>query len=195
MSKKSDVAKTSDSGTDRQSEKSSTTFRGDTSENAASGLFENPIRAVTPTPEKKPEVHRTSKGKQASQPPVPHPSGTGEVSKVKHLGTMSHRDSQTKESIRPAGNDAPLTSATKTKQRQPEELSKGERKQTLAEFRKRCGIIPGKMTVTRIRTAPEPEQPWMKWTPEEKEKAFDEYRKKAGIIPNRKQVAEPTMSA
>ena len=51
------------------------------------------------------------------------------------------------------------------------------------------------MTVPRLRTAPEPEQPWMKWTSEEKEKAFDEYRKNAGIIPQRKQVAESTASA
>jgi hypothetical protein len=27
------------------------------------------------------------------------------------------------------------------------------------------------------------EQPWMKWTPEEKKQAFDEYRKNAGIVP------------
>ena len=52
-----------------------------------------------------------------------------------------------------------------------------------------------KMTVPRLRTAPEPEQPWMKWTSEKKEKTFDEYRKSAGIVPHRKQVAEPTSSA
>jgi hypothetical protein len=39
------------------------------------------------------------------------------------------------------------------------------------------------------------EQPWMKWTPEEKEKAFQEFRERAGIIPHKKQVTENTTSA
>jgi len=38
------------------------------------------------------------------------------------------------------------------------------------------------------------EQPWMKWTSEEKEKAFQEFRERAGIIPHKKQVAEATTS-
>ena len=94
---------------------------------------------------------------------------------MRHLGTMSHRDSLAKENIRPAAHDASLTPVTKPEQRQPEEMSKEEREQALAECRERCGIIPGKMTVPRIRTAPEPEQEWQKWTTEEREKAFDEW--------------------
>jgi len=39
------------------------------------------------------------------------------------------------------------------------------------------------------------EQPWMKWTAEEKKQAFDEYRKNAGIVPHGKQVAVATTSA
>ena len=39
------------------------------------------------------------------------------------------------------------------------------------------------------------EQPWMKWTSEEKEKALQEFRERAGIIPHKKQVAETTTSA
>ncbi len=62
-SKKFDVAKTSESGTNQQSEKSSLTFGGDPRKNAPIDPFQSSIRAATPTPEKKPEVHRTSKGK------------------------------------------------------------------------------------------------------------------------------------
>ncbi len=94
-------------------------------------------------------MHRTSKGKQASLPPVPHLGETGEVGKARHPGTMSHGDSQTKENIRPADNDAPLTSATKSKQRQPGGQSKEEVEQALAECRKRCGIVPGQMAVLK----------------------------------------------
>ena len=50
------------------------------------------------------------------------------------------------------------------------------------------------MTVPRLRTAPEPEQEWQKWTPEEKEKALQEFREKAGIIPHRKQTAKAVPS-
>ena len=94
---------------------------------------------------------------------------------MSHLGTMSHSDSQKKESIRPAGNDAPLTSATKTKQRQPGEKSKEEVEQLLAEHRKRLGIITGQMAVLKDPSSQLVDQPWMKWKPEEKEKAFDEW--------------------
>ena len=100
---------------------------------------------------------------------------TGEVNKVKHLGDMFHYVPKSRADICPAGIDTSQTSATKTKQRQPGELSKEEREQALAECRERCGIIPGKMTVPRIRTAPELEQEFQKWTPEERDKAFDEW--------------------
>jgi hypothetical protein len=40
------------------------------------------------------------------------------------------------------------------------------------------------MTVQKDPISQLVEQPWMKWTSEEKEKAFDEYRKNAGIIPH-----------
>ena len=135
------------------------------------------IRAATPTPENKSEAHRTSKGKQGSQPPVSHLSGTGEVNKVRHLGTMSHSDSQKKESIRPAAHDSPLTSVTKTEREQPGKQSKEEIEQALAECRKRCGIVPGQMAVPKDPTSQldQVEQPWMKWTTEEREKAFDEW--------------------
>ena len=39
------------------------------------------------------------------------------------------------------------------------------------------------------------EQPWMKWTTEEKEKAFQEYRERAGIIPHKQHVAKAIASA
>ncbi len=76
---------------------------------------------------------------------------------MKHLGNMLHCDSQKKESLLPTGKIAPVTSSTKTKQNKPGEQSKEEREQALAECRERCGIIPGKMTVQGLRTAPEPE--------------------------------------
>ena len=94
---------------------------------------------------------------------------------MRHLGTMSHRDSQTKENIRPAAHDAPLIPAIKTKQKQPGEQSKEEIEQALAECRKRCGIIPGQMAVLKDPSSQLVEQPWMKWTSEEREKAFDEW--------------------
>ena len=115
---------------------------------------------------------------------------------MKHLGDMFHCDSQTKENLRPVGNDAPLTSTNKTKQRQPGEKSKDEVEQLLAEHRKRLGIIPGQMAVLKDNSSwlDQVEQPWQKWTPEEKEKAFQEFRERAGIIPTKKQVTEVTTS-
>ena len=107
------------------------------------------IRSVTPTPKKKPEVHPTSKGKQGSRPPVPHLGETGEVNKVRHPGTMSHSDSQTKENIRPITHVTSPTPATKSKQKPPEEKSKEEVEQILAEHRKRLGIVPGQMAVLK----------------------------------------------
>ena len=68
---------------------------------------------------------------------------------MKHLGDMFHSDSQTKEIIRPAAHDAPLTSVTKTEREQPGEQSKEEIEQALAECRKRCGIVPGQMAVLK----------------------------------------------
>ena len=96
---------------------------------------------------------------------------------MRHLGTMSHHDSLKKESIRPAAHDAPLTSVTKTERKQPGEQTKEEREEALAECRKRCGIIPGLMAVLKDPSSQigQREQPWMKWTSEEKEKAFDEW--------------------
>jgi len=90
---------------------------------------------------------------------------------------MSHRDSRTKESIPPVAHDAPLTPATKTERKQPGEQSKEEIEQALAECRKRCGIIPGQMAVLKDPSSQldQVEQPWMKWTSEEREKAFDEW--------------------
>ena len=85
---------------------------------------------------------------------------------------MPQCDSQTKENMRPAVNGGALTSATKTKQRQPGEMSKEDREQALAECRKRCGIIPGQMPVLKDPSSQLVDQPWMKWTPEEKEKAL-----------------------
>ena len=81
---------------------------------------------------------------------------------MRHLGTMCHRDSLTKESIRPAAHDAPLTSVTKTERKQPEEQSKEEIEQALAECRKRCGIVLGQMTVLKDPTSQldQVEQPW-----------------------------------
>ena len=105
---------------------------------------------------------------------------------MRHPGTMSHSDSQKKESIRPKDHDAPLTSVTKTERKQPREQSKEEIEQALAECRKRCGIIPGQMAVPKDISSQLVEQPWMKWTSEEKEKAFQEYRERAGIIPHKK---------
>jgi hypothetical protein len=88
---------------------------------------------------------------------------------------MSHRDSQTKESIRSTAHDAHLTPVTKTERKQHGEESKEESEQALAECRKRCGIIPGQMAVLKDPSSQLVEQPWMKWTPEEREKAFDEW--------------------
>ena len=88
---------------------------------------------------------------------------------------MLQCNSQTKEYIRPASNNGALISATTTKQKQPGEQSKEEREQALAECRKRCGIIPGQMAVLKDSSSQLVEQPWMKWTPEEKKKAFDEW--------------------
>ena len=70
-------------------------------------------------------------------------------------------------------HDAPLTPVTKTEREQ----SKEEIEQALAECRKRCGIIPGQMAVLKDPSSQldRVEQPWMKWTPEEREKAFDEW--------------------
>jgi hypothetical protein len=191
------MAEKSESTTNRLSKKSSQTFRGDFLKNVENPFLQKPIRAATPTPEKKPEVHRTSKGKQGSRPPVPHLGETGEVNKVRHPGTMSHCDSQTKENIRPITNDTSPTPATKTERKQLGEQSKEEIEQALAECRKRCGIVPGQMAVLKD---PSPqidqvEQPWMKWTSEEKEKAFQEFRERAGIIPHKKQVAEAIANA
>jgi hypothetical protein len=92
-------------------------------------------------------------------------------------------------------HDTPLTPVTKTEQKQPGEQSKEEIEQALAECRKRCGIVSGQMTVLKDPSSQLVEQPWMKWTPEEKKQAFDEYRKNAGIVPHGKQVAEATTSA
>ena len=68
---------------------------------------------------------------------------------MRHLGTMSHRDSQTKENIRPMAHDTPLTPVTKTEQKQPGEQSKEEIEQALEECRKRCGIVTGQMAVLK----------------------------------------------
>ena len=110
---------------------------------------------------------------------------------------MPQCDSQTKEIMRPAVNGGALTSATKTKQKQTGEMSKEDREQALAECRKRCGIVPGQMKVLKDPSLllDKVEQPWMKWTPEIKEKAFQKFRERAGIIPHRKQVPEATVSA
>jgi len=48
-------------------------------------------------------------------------------------------------------------------------MSKEDREQALAECRKRCGIIPGQMAVLKDPSSQLVDQPWMKWTPEEKE--------------------------
>jgi hypothetical protein len=58
-----DMAKSFDSDTNRKSKKNSSTSRGDLSENTTISISQKAIRAATPTPEKKPEVHRTSKDK------------------------------------------------------------------------------------------------------------------------------------
>jgi hypothetical protein len=157
--------------------KRSSTFRGESAENIENEHSQKPIRAATPTPEKKPEVHRTSDSKQASRPPVPHLGETGEVNKVRHPGTMSHSDSQTKENIRPITHDTSPTPDTKSKQKLPEEKSKEEIEQALEECRKRCGIVPGQMAVLKDNSPwlDQVEQPWMNWTSEEREKAFDEW--------------------
>ena len=68
-------------------------------------------------------------------------------------------------------------------QKPPEEKSKEEIEQLLAAHRKKLGIVPGQMAVLKDPSSQLVEQPWMKWTPEEKKKAFDEYRKNAGISP------------
>ena len=72
--------------------------------------------------------------------------------------------------MRPAGIGGALTSATSTTQKQPGEMSKEDSEQALAECRKRCGIIPGQMAVLKDPSSllDKVEQPWMKWTPEEK---------------------------
>ncbi len=113
------------------------------------------------------------------------------MNKVKHLGDMFHYVPKSRADICPADNDASRTFTTKTKQKQPGEKSKEEIEQLLAEHRKRLGIIPGQMAVLKDNSSwlDQVEQPWMKWTQEEKEKAFNEYRRNAGIIPHRKQVA------
>ena len=69
--------------------------------------------------------------------------------KVKHLGDMFHYVPKSRADICPADNDTPLTSTTKTKQRQPGEKSKEEIEQLLAEDRKKLGIIPGQMAVLK----------------------------------------------
>ena len=94
-------------------------------------------------------MHLTSKGKQGSRPPVPHLGETGEVNKVRHPGTMSHSDYQTKEDIRPITHDTSPTPATKSKQKPPEEKSKEDIEHALEECRKRCGIVPGQMAVLK----------------------------------------------
>ena len=88
---------------------------------------------------------------------------------------MSHCDSQKKENICPVAHDAPSTPVTKTERKQPGEQTKEEIEQALAECRKRCGIIPGQMPVLKDPSLQLVEQPWMKWTPEEKKKAFNEW--------------------
>ena len=97
------------------------------------------------------------------------------MSKVKHLGDMFLYVPKSRADICPADNDAPLTAVTKTERKQPGEQSKEEREQALAECRKRCGIVPGQMAVLKDSSTQLVEQPWMKWTPEEKKKAFDEW--------------------
>ena len=98
-SKKSPIAEKVESITKRQSEKSSLTFGGDNTENVKNGLFSKPIRAPTPTPEKKSEAHRISNDRQENRFPVPHLGETGEVSKMGHLGGMPHCDTKTRENI------------------------------------------------------------------------------------------------
>ncbi len=100
---------------------------------------------------------------------------TGEVNKVKHLGDMFHYVPKSRADICPVDNDANLTRVPNSDNNQSGVLSKEDRDIALEECRKRCGIVPGKMTVPRLRTAPEPEQEWQKWTSEEREKAFDEW--------------------
>jgi hypothetical protein len=100
------MAETSESGTNRQSKKSSTTFGGDSSKNVESAHFGLPIRAATPTPEKKSEVHRTSNDRQENPFPVPRLGETGEVSKMRHLGSMSHCDTKTRKNLRPKDHDS-----------------------------------------------------------------------------------------
>ncbi len=78
-SQKSPMAKSSGSGTNRESKKSSTDIEGKSHKNVNEGIPVKAIRAPTPTPEKKPEVHRTSDNKQASRPPVPRHGDTGKV--------------------------------------------------------------------------------------------------------------------
>jgi hypothetical protein len=106
------------------------------------------------------------------------------MTEVKHLGDMFHCDSQTKENVRPITHGTSPTPTTKSKQILPQEKSKEEIEQALEECRKRCGIVPGQMTVLKDPSSQLVEQPWMKWTPGEKKQAFDEYRKNAGIVPH-----------
>ena len=67
----------------------------------------------------------------------------------------------------------------------------------LAEHRKRLGIVPGQMAVLKDSSSQldQVEQPWQKWTPEEKDKAFQEFRERAGITSHKKQVAKANASA
>ena len=103
-SKKSTMAENVESTTNRQSKKSSTSIEGDVTKNVESGTFKKVIRAATPTPEKKSEVHRTSNDRQENPFPVPHLGETGEVNKMRHLGGMSHYDTQMRENLRSAGH-------------------------------------------------------------------------------------------
>ena len=158
-SKKSPMAEKVESTTNRQSEKSSLTFGGDNTENVENGLSKKPIRVPTPTPEKKPEVHRTSNDRQENPFPVPHPNKTGEVNKMGHLGGMPHCDTLTRENLRFAGHDSDSHHVTKEYFNQQQELSKEEREQALAECRKRCGIVPGQIAVPKDPSSQLVEQP------------------------------------
>ncbi len=76
-SKKLAIAKSSESGSVRQSEKSPPTLGHDIAKNLQNGILQKALRAVTPTPEKLSEVHRTSKDRQENPFPVPHLCKTG----------------------------------------------------------------------------------------------------------------------
>jgi len=105
-SKNVSMAESSQNGTIGQSEKSSTTFRGDSLKNVENPFLKKPIRAPTPTPEKRPEVHRTSNDRQENPFPVPRLGETGEVSKMRHLGSMSHCDTKTRKNLLPTDHDS-----------------------------------------------------------------------------------------